>query len=166
MSSTPVGWKLFIIINYLLLFVFFFVFASLCVFLENDPVEKSDMITFIPFFTGSFLIMLNALFTIIHYHRHYPEKPFSRKTYLFFLFHTGFYLLSILALSFLVILGFIEETGSSSLDSTGLTLLVILCILLLICIYSFAFQIRLKKTLEKNYENSINQIIKRIGIPE
>lgn len=163
MSRIPISWKLFIIFNYLLLLSFLLIFTGLCFFLGNNRVEPEGLITFIPFFTGSFLIMLNALFMIIHYHRHFPDKPFKKSTRIFYLIHTGCYFLAILALLFLVILGFTEETSNQQNDNTGLILLGVLSLLLGLCIYTFVYQLKLKKTLEHNYENSVEMMINQLG---
>jgi heme A synthase len=85
------------------------------------------------------------------------------KTAVFLFTHTLIYLLSILVLLLLVIAGVREEIFSEGLDTTGLVLLGVLFGALSLCIYTFIFQVRLKKTIKKNYRNKLEKMIDKIG---
>jgi hypothetical protein len=163
MKKTPVSWRLFILFNYLLLICFAVIFISLCFFLSKNPVEPEGRITFFPFFAGSFFILVNSALSVLYFHRYYPDKPFSRKTAVLLWVQTLFYLLSIVALLLLVVLGVREEIISGAFDSTGILLLGFLFAALCICIYTFIFQLKLKRTIEKNYRKRFEKMIDTIG---
>jgi len=158
-----IKWKLFIAANYVLLFIFLFIAAVLLIFAIKRPLYKSDLITFIPVISGSFIITLNSAINTFIFHRYFPSKLLPKKIALMYRVQTGFYIIGLLLLLFLISIGFIEEIINNQYNKTGILILSVTFFLLLIGLYVFNHQIRLKKLLESNFKKMMTEMIDEIG---
>lgn len=156
-------WKIFIVSCYLVLSgSILFLIRLLQVFTakpgpENYPGHFEFALTL------SLVLIANAAFEAVFYHRFFPDRDVPRGYRRWHWFFTVLYTCCLLVLLLLTITGTNEEIVKGQYSRSGMRILAFLYFLLVILIFNYTCQLSIVRYIRKKFERKIAGIVNSIG---
>lgn len=160
----PIKWKLYIILNYVLIVIASITFLVICVLIFGGNVIERDPAAYLVAL-GFLLIVSDCIINLIVYAKNFPHTILSGNPLTMHIISTVLNIIVFLGLSLISVVGAIIEFGEdrNSADRTGKFILGF-CLLLWLLIAFIAFcQVTLARYLKRNNTNIFTTMIDSIG---
>lgn len=155
-------WKLYQIINYILLIISA-IFVVFCIILYANDNDNQDLSGIGAVFTCFCFLFCNNLINLFLLKKYFPDKIMNIGARTLHLSSTVAALLLAAGLTFMSIFTFIQEFLTASNDDIGKIMVMIVIAITIMHIYSVIYQLKFIGVLRRNYENSMTSLIDSIG---
>jgi hypothetical protein len=159
-----VKWKLYIILNYVLIVIASITFLVICVLIFGGNVIETAAA---PYFVAlGFLALVTAcIMNLVVYAKHFPHRILSGSPLTIHILSTILNVIAFLGLSLLAVVGSIIEFGedATSEDQTGKYVLAYCLLLWLLIAFIVFCQLTLPRYLKRNNTNVFTTMIDSIG---
>ncbi len=122
----PLKWRLFHLVNYLLLFIFLFLLIFFVRLFFDRNMESEFLFLNMLLITGLFFLTTNFISNLWIFYRFFPNKAIPGKVCIFHTIITIAYVVTLLCFLSLCILGLNEELRGEQDDNTGLVALFVM----------------------------------------
>lgn len=161
-------WKLYGIVNYLLLVLSVVYIIAMVLVAFSSGKDVDFVIAFISICTGFLVLFFNSFVNIYIIRRFFPDKILTPHASLLNLIALVAGLLITAALSLITFFGFREEfiLKTETDDNIGRITVLVLGFTILLQYYSLLMQFQVNAFLKDNHHNSIDRLLESIGKSE
>jgi carbon starvation protein CstA len=94
----PVKWKLFALANYLFLFAYLLLFIGVLRFIIEEVPHEQPLKPLLPLIAGQLIVILNSILNIYVFHKHLPNKLFSKTLKTAYIISTVLFVISLVVI--------------------------------------------------------------------
>jgi len=158
-------WKLFALANYLLLFVYGFLFLGALRFTAEfvNPDEKLG--SFTPFMISLFIIFFNCVFNLYIFHIYFPHKLLSRRKEILYLISTILFVAALILVLVSILQAYNEELNPDPEDDFAYVILSFFFLTLSLGLFVLICQLKIRKVIGKNSPHALSKQAKKEQFP-